>query len=77
VAAEPLAGGRADMADLTLAVALEYVRFRHGALYGAEVGAALAAWLESWSPRPTLVLTTPAALAARPAYDNLFDMVAS
>lgn len=77
VAAEPLAGGRADMADLTLAVALEYVRFRHGALYGAEVDAALAAWLESWSPRPALVLTTPAALAARPAYDNLFDMAAS
>jgi glutathione S-transferase len=77
VAADSLAGGRADMADLTLAVALEYVRFRHGALYGAEVDAALAAWLASWSPRPTLVLTTPAALAARPAYDNLFDMVAS
>ena len=70
-------GVRADMADLTLAVALEYVRFRHGALYDAEVDAALAPWLESWSARPTLVLTTPAALAARPAYANLFDLIAS
>jgi glutathione S-transferase len=73
----PAAGVRADMADLMLAVALEYVRFRHGALYDAEANAALAPWLESWSARPTLVLTTPAALAARPAYDNLFDMAAS
>jgi glutathione S-transferase len=72
----PASGVRADMADLTLAVALEYVRFRHGALYDAEA-AALAPWLESWSARPALVLTTPAALAARPAYANLFDMAAS
>jgi glutathione S-transferase len=75
--AAPVSGVRADMADLTLAVALEYVRFRHGALYDAGVDAALAPWLESWSARPTLVLTTPAALAARPAYANLFDMIAS
>ncbi len=55
------------LADLYLAVALEYIGFRMPEVYASNVGALTCAWLDFYKNRPSFSASTPERLQAQPA----------
>ncbi len=55
---QPPPAGRADIGDITLAVALAYLDFRFADLAWREGRAALAEWHAAFSARPSMIATT-------------------
>ncbi|WP_429932777.1 glutathione S-transferase family protein [Agrobacterium vitis] len=64
-----------SLADLALAVALDYTRFRLTDLYETSAGPHTRAWLETIGQRTALVRTQPQALASRPV--SVKDLLAN
>ena len=63
------------LADITLAVALDYLRFRMSDLFDAEAGPTTKAWLDPYLSRPSFEFSTPEQLQSRP--DSLSSLFAT